>query len=512
MKREKTHRFTNGRIPRALALAYNAIMPAGTRKAVLVCACTVRTFSLTANAADITWQAPTTISGTADVSLNGTLVGTWGPGDDWGGFNRSDYYPANGVTFAAYGNGPFGSWVSTSGLDDRYGNFANPNTGDAYYNYLLQTAIYSYGSSISLAWGGLTPGNTYELEFWVNDGRNSVTSERSETLTGGGNTSAPLAYGTGVGGTGPGQYVLGIFVADGTRTETLTLNASGGADIGPSAQINLLQIRDITPKPNVTWRTPVTISGPSDLITQGTYFGSWAPQDADANTLPVNGLTFQGFSDLPFFTTGPTFDAGYNGYNSPGTSDANYNVLLQYARYSSTGNQPVAFSWSGMTPGKTYLVQLWVNDGRNIGESRSETVTGGTNNSAPLSFGSDGSGPGQYIVGTFMANGSGGQTLLLNAFSTGSNPSPQINLFQVRDITPVITSIAVNGPTLTMSATNGPANGGFVLLQSASVTDPLSQWTPALTNSFDDSGSFALSTNILNPVNPKGFFALRTQY
>jgi hypothetical protein len=38
-------------------------------------------------------------------------------------------------------------------------------------------------------------------------------------------------------------------VADGTGTETLTVNPFGGADIGPSAQINLLQLRDITSVP-----------------------------------------------------------------------------------------------------------------------------------------------------------------------------------------------------------------------------------------------------------------------
>src|SRR6266704_565243 len=308
-------------------------------KALIICACTVAMFNAAANAADISWGAPTTISGTSDVSLHGTLVGTWGPGDDWGGFNRSDYYPVNGVTFAAYGNGPFGSWVSTSGLDDRYGSFANPNTADSNYNYVLQTAIYSYGSSISLTWGGLMPGSSYELEFWVNDGRNSVTGERTETLTGGANTSGPLAYGTGASGTGPGQYILGTFVADG-GTETLALNASGGADIGPSAQINLLQLRDITPRPNVTRQAPHTISGAPDVSTLGTYFGSWAPQDGSANSYPVNGVTFQGFSDLPYFTSGPTFDAGYNGYGSPNTPDSNYNTLLQYALYSNERPTP----------------------------------------------------------------------------------------------------------------------------------------------------------------------------
>jgi hypothetical protein len=270
-------------------------------------------------------------------------------------------------------------------------------------------------------------------------------------------------------------------------------------------------------KPNVAWQAPVTISGTSDVSTLGTYFGSWAPQDANANTLPVNGVTFQGFSDLPFFRSGPTFDNGYNGYGSPNTSDANYNALLQYGRYSNEGTTPATVSWGGMTPGHTYFVQLWVNDGRNIGESRTETITGGTNTSGPLSFGSDGSGPGQYIIGTFVANSSGGQTLIVNPFSNGSNPNPQINLLQVRDITatvvaaPIITSIAISGPTLTFTATNGPANGPFVLLESASLTLPLSQWTPVLTNAFDGNGGVNLSTNVVSPANPRQFYILRTQ-
>jgi len=50
-----------------------------------------------------------------------------------------------------------------------------------------------------------------------------------------------------------------------------------------------------------------------------------------------------------------------------------------------------------MTPGNTYLVQILGDDGRSIGQSRTETVTGGANTSAALSFGSDGTGPGQYI-------------------------------------------------------------------------------------------------------------------
>ena len=188
---------------------------------------------------------------------------------------------------------------------------------------------------------------------------------------------------------------------------------------------------------NIVWQTPTTISGASDVTTAGTYFGSWAPQDGSANTLPVNGVTFQGFSDLPGFTPGATFDNGYNGFGSPNTPDSNYNALLQYARFSNEGSSPATITWNGMTQGDVYLVELWVNDGRNIGQARSETLTGGSSTSASVSYGSDGSGPGQFIIGEFVADASGSETITLDGFSSGANPDPQVNLFQVRDLTPV---------------------------------------------------------------------------
>ena len=81
--------------------------------------------------------------------------------------------------------------------------------------------------------------------------------------------------------------------------------------------------------PNITWQAPATISGPSDVSTSGTFFGSWAPYNGAAlSGLPVNGVTFQAFPDLP--GAADSFDnGGGNGtFNSPGTSDNNYNNLL----------------------------------------------------------------------------------------------------------------------------------------------------------------------------------------
>jgi hypothetical protein len=443
-----------------------------------------------------------TIAGSNDVSTIGAYFGSWAPQN--GGANN---FPVNSVTFQGFSDLP--SLTPGPTLDDGYNDFGSPNTSDANYNTLLQYGRFSSDGSTpaTFGWSGMTPGNTYLIQLWVNDGRN-IGQSRTETVTGGTNTSTLLSFGSD--GTGPGQFIIGTFVADNSGAQTLTLTAfSDGSN--PSPQINLFQVRDITPRPNVTWQTPVTISGSSDVSTAGTYFGSWAPQNGGANNFPVNGVTFQGFSDLPGFASGPTLDNGYNGFGSPNTSNANYNTLLQYGRFSNEGFSPGTFSWSGMTPGHAYLIQLWVNDGRNIGESRSETITGGTNNSALLSFGSGGTGPGQFIIGTFIADNFGAQTLILTPFSDGPNPTPQINLFQVRDVTPRITGIAVSGTTLRIIATNGPANAAFVLLESATATLPLAQWTPVVTNSFDANGYMNLSPNVVNPNNPHRFYTLRIE-
>jgi hypothetical protein len=503
MKKEKTIHHVSSDVLAALAQARYLTMQAKNIKAVIICASSAGIIIATANAEPtITWQAPITISGTSDVSTLGTYFGSWAPQD--GGANN---FPVNGVIFQGFSDLP--SLTVGPTLDNGYNGFGSPNTPDINYNTILQDASFSNEGSApaTFGWSGMTPGHEYLVEFWVNDGRN-IGESRSETISGGTNTSAALSFGSD--GSGPGQYIIGTFVADSSGAQIFTLTPfSTGSN--PNAQINLFQVRDITPSPTVTWQTPVTISGTSDVITWGTYVGSWAPHDGGANNYPVNGVVFQGFSDLPGFMSGETIDNGYNGFGSPNTSDGNYNTLLQSASFANEST-PATFSWEGMTPRHEYLVEIWVNDGRNIGESRSETITGGTNTSAPLIFGSDGSGPGQYIIGTFVADNSHWQTLTLAPYSTGSNPEAQINLLQVRDVTPKITGIIVSGTTLTITATNALADDGFALLESTNIALPLPQWTMVLTNSFDQDGAVNISTNVVSPGNLREFYILMTQH
>lgn len=190
----------------------------------------------------VNWQSPLTISGASDVSTLGTLFGTWAPFNG----NASSGLTVNGVTFQANADLPGAANTFDNGGGN--GTYATPNTGDANYNTLLNAGAFGNNSgAYTLSWNGMTVGNTYLVQLWVNDGRNSIVNARNETVTGGANTSLSLAYGSG--NSGPGQYVIGTFVAT-SASETLTLTP----DINniPSAQFNLLQVRDITPVPEPT--------------------------------------------------------------------------------------------------------------------------------------------------------------------------------------------------------------------------------------------------------------------
>ena len=179
----------------------------------------------------------------------------------------------------------------------------------------------------------------------------------------------------------------------------------------------------------VTWDAPQAISGASDVSTEGTYFGSWAPFNGNANQFPVNGVTFQGFDDLGITNSGFSGDGGpYFGTHT--TGDSNYNTLVTYGVYANGPTASFTLNGSGTVPlviGREYLVQAWVSDARNLGAFRSQTISG----SGAMAFPSNGTGMGSWVVGRFIADATSQQ------FDITANSSAQLNLLQVRDITVV---------------------------------------------------------------------------
>ena len=207
----------------------------------------------------------TITNGTNDVSTMGTQVF----GINYSGTSGSTYpydTTINGQVFYSFRDtNPSSVTYSVTGVTNTYPNFGTPSAaGQSYGNfdtagvgtnpdYTLANAAYSNSPAGTIAFGNLTPGNKYLVQFWASDPRGGNFVTRVETLASstGGDTNAPtLAY-EAPGGV-DGQWVIGTFVAGSSGTESLILTASNtnpsNGDAG-SAQVNLLQLRDITNVP-----------------------------------------------------------------------------------------------------------------------------------------------------------------------------------------------------------------------------------------------------------------------
>jgi fibronectin-binding autotransporter adhesin len=186
----------------------------------------------------------------------------------------------------------------------------------------------------------------------------------------------------------------------------------------------------------ITWNTPVTVSGDTDVATTGNPLYAYNGANSTAS---VNGVSFTGESSTATWgSVGISYGSGGGGnYASYGASgspwnslSANYQTVLKGGDYANTGGSAITVTLNSLTSGHQYLVQIWVNDSR-AGTSRSEAVVGGGGNTVTLNYNNTtaAGGVGQYTIGTFTASATS-QTFTL----TGA-ASSQLNAIQVRDIT-----------------------------------------------------------------------------
>jgi MYXO-CTERM domain-containing protein len=193
--------------------------------------------ALTAHAALVTWGAPTTISGDSDVVTTGTLhvAANFGPVGVSG-------TTINGVTFDPL---PLPGGITTT--------TATPLSSD-YLTLLNSAALLSADTLFTLSVTGLTIGENYLFQAWVNNsGREVPFLSRGDfpviVSDGLGNDVSLYPGDNGV-GTGPGdsnlpsvlgQYVTGTFTADATSQllDFLSEEISG--------VVNGLQVRQVAP-------------------------------------------------------------------------------------------------------------------------------------------------------------------------------------------------------------------------------------------------------------------------
>jgi hypothetical protein len=182
----------------------------------------------------IAWTAVKNIADVNDISTNGTPVWAYS-------FGAAGTAAVNGVTFIGESNA-VGNVDVTTDLKEAYTGYGNSigtfSTLASEYQSILESGAYSGAANITLS--GLSIGNEYELQFWLNDSRNRKdmdSTPRSATIT---DTSYVVDYNTAGASTndGLGQYILGTFTAVGT-TQDIELET-----VVP--QLNAIQLRMIS--------------------------------------------------------------------------------------------------------------------------------------------------------------------------------------------------------------------------------------------------------------------------
>ncbi len=196
-----------------------------------------------------------------------------------------------------------------------------------------------------------------------------------------------------------------------------------------------LSLAPVAHAATVTLGAATTISGVTDVNTSGTlkYAYTWGTADT------VNGVAFTATSSTTAAGSDITLAnyATYNGtaYNSSSSPfnglNSHYKNILVGSVYKGSAVSTGTVTLNGLTVGKVYLVQIWVNDPRVGSATRTETVTSSGGNTVTLNFNSTAAegGSGQYVVGIFTADA----TTQAISVTSGTGNVDQINAIQVRD-------------------------------------------------------------------------------
>jgi hypothetical protein len=191
----------------------------------------------------------------------------------------------------------------------------------------------------------------------------------------------------------------------------------------------------------ITWSGQSLITGDSDVSTQGSLV--YAYSLGDNMTPVVNGVSF---APAVSNNGSPNYDYSdsnvllhnyiqFIGFGAPSTvaSGSQYASLLNSAGYAPNAGNDMVFTLN-VTPGQSYLLQLWANDARGAHVGSIETATdlsGGAAGGLTIAEAYTTGFGGTFISGTFTADSSSEIVTI-----DGSVDEQQINAFQLRNITP----------------------------------------------------------------------------
>ncbi len=202
--------------------------------------------------AQMDWSAPVDIVDDSDVSTTGQLTYAY----VFGGTGSVASQTVNGVTFLPFaipeqqtapltiGNvtlsGVEFDWNTTGTVQDPYAQLS------ADYQVLLAANAFSHQTALNLTLAGLTAGQTYEVQLWVNNSFNTAINYDT-AFTYATQVSSVVSANTSNMMGGLGQYIIGTVTLGEAQTDlTITLNPASS-----DAGVNAVQIRAV-PEPGVT--------------------------------------------------------------------------------------------------------------------------------------------------------------------------------------------------------------------------------------------------------------------
>jgi hypothetical protein len=195
------------------------------------------------------------------------------------------------------------------------------------------------------------------------------------------------------------------------------------------------------PNAPVTWGSPTTISGDTDVSLDGSLVAAF---NMVGGNVTVNGVTFAAFPVTGGSTSATNGNFSFS--ESPGilvtwttlgsasapfsNLSANYQTLLSTA-ISTDANNTLTLVMSGLVTGQQYEFEWWLNAASNSSAGFLTTATATNSVSLDDNTTNANGGVGQYVIGTFTAN-AGSETITFNGTSTGQ--APTINAFQLRAV------------------------------------------------------------------------------
>jgi autotransporter-associated beta strand protein len=354
--------------------------------------------------------------------------------------------------------------------------------------FLPLTGSLAVGGSVSDAGGGLT----------INGG-NTLALAGTNTYTG----STTISNGTfAIGGTGQlgsGNYAAnitncGTFTYNSSAAQTLSgiISGTGALNQNGSSILTLSSANTYTGNTTINAGTLALGGSGSIANSANILLGSGATLDVSA----IGGFTI-GAAQTLAGRGGVNGDLTINGFLSPGDS--------------TTGTLTFSNSLT-LTDGSTNLFKInpspLTNDTVVVGGA---LTNGGTLLVTNIGASSLAAGISFQLFNAGNYNGNFASAILPAlpvglAWNTGNlNTSGTISI--VLTTTPVFGPVSVSGGGLVFSGSGGVGGANYILLEATNLVTPPANWTPILTNQFDNSGNF-IFTNPIDPNAPQSFYRI----